>query len=528
MTVRSRNWFKFGGLVGLAFLLGILFAGLLNLPKTSLAQGGVARLTGAQTPAKPVTTPNFAASRSLVDLSDAFSAVAEHVRPSVVYIKSERKEKATQMQVPRGFEPFFNFPQQRQPQIERGSGSGFIVSEDGYILTNNHVVDGAEKVTVQLLDRRSFPAKVVGTDPNTDVAVIKIDARGLDPAALGSSSATRIGEWVLAVGNPLGDNLTFTVTSGIVSAKGRGQLNLPGRTQTSIQDFIQTDAAINPGNSGGPLVNVRGEVIGINSAIASETGYNVGYGFAIPIDLARQVMDQLIRNGKVERAALGVLVDDVNPTDAKYLGLTEVNGVRIRSFSGDNSPAKAAGLEQGDVIIAIDDKPVDYVSQLQQIVGFKHPGETVKVEVARKAGERRTYTVRLISASASQQTVANNNTPDESSGGTTEAPEGTKVRPLGLSVVPFTTTLATELGYPASVHGLLVQNVDPEGPAAQDVAGGNNADTPDVIISVEGTPVRSVTELNAALKHPGPGGIVTLLLYNKSGGQRVERVQLGN
>src|ERR1044071_7407972 len=410
MTVRSRNWFKFGGLVGLAFLLGILFAGLLNLPKNSLAQGGVTRLTGAQSPAKPVTSSSFSTARSLVELSDAFSAVAEHVRPSVVYIKSERKERTTQMQVPRGFEPFFNFPQQRQPQIERGSGSGFNVSEDGYILTNNHVVDGAEKVTVQLLDRRSFPAKVVGTDPNTDVAVIKIDARGLDPAALGSSAATRIGEWVLAVGNPLGDNLTFTVTQGIVSAKGRGRLNLPGRTQTSIQDFLQTDAAINPGNSGGPLVNVRGEVIGINSAIASETGYNVGYGFAIPIDLARQVMEQLIKNGKVERAALGVLVDEVSPTDAKYLGLTEVNGVRIRSFP-DEPPAKAAGLEQGDVIIAIDGKPVEYVSQLQQIVGFKHPGETVKVEVARKGGERKTYTVRLISAAAGQKTVAANPNP---------------------------------------------------------------------------------------------------------------------
>ena len=269
-------------------------------------------------------------------------------------------------------------------------------------------------------------------------------------------------------------------------------------------------------------------MIGINSAIASETGYNVGYGFAIPIDLARQVMEQLIKNGKVERAALGVLVDEVSPTDAQYLGLHDVSGVRIRSFfPADNSPAKAAGLEQGDVVVAIDGKPVEYVSQLQQIVGFKHPGETVKVEVARKGGERRTYTVRLISAATGQQTVAANTSPDESSGGTTEA-EGVKVKPLGLSVVPFTSALAGELGYPATVHGLLVQNVDPEGPSAQDVAGGNNADTPDVILSVEGTPVRSVTELNTALKHPGPGGIVTLRLYNKSGGERVERVQLGN
>ena len=301
MSVRKLNWLKFGGLVGLAFVLGLLFAGLLNLPKNTLAQGGGDRLTATQSSARTAEAAPLPAARPLAELSDAFSAVAEHVRPSVVFVKSERKERVAQMpQVPRGFEPFFNFPQQQrgQPRIERGSGSGFVVSEDGYILTNNHVVDGAQKVTVQLLDHRQFPAKVVGTDPNTDVAVIKIEARGLQPADLGSSANTKIGEWVLAVGNPLGEALTFTVTSGIVSAKGRGLPGLPGRSERSIQDFIQTDAAINPGNSGGPLVNVRGEVIGINSAIASETGYNQGYGFAIPIDLARQVMDQLIKNGR--------------------------------------------------------------------------------------------------------------------------------------------------------------------------------------------------------------------------------------
>ena len=311
MSVRKLNWLKFGGLVGLAFVLGLFFAGLLDLPRNSLAQGSTGRLASSPPAIPPVLAPPLPAARPLAELSDAFSAVAEHVRPSVAYITSERKERvASNPRVPQGFEPFFGFPQQRgrAPQVERGSGSGFVVSADGYILTNNHVVDGADKVTVQLLDQRTFRATVVGTDPTTDVAVIKIDAKGLVPAALGSSANTRIGEWVLAVGNPLGENLTFTVTSGIVSAKGRGRLNLPGSTQRSIQDFIQTDAAINPGNSGGPLVNVRGEVIGINSAIASETGYNMGYGFAIPIDLAKQVMGQLVKNGKVVRAALGVFV----------------------------------------------------------------------------------------------------------------------------------------------------------------------------------------------------------------------------
>ncbi|HEV8598294.1 MAG TPA: trypsin-like peptidase domain-containing protein [Gemmatimonadales bacterium] len=531
MSVRSLNWLKFGGLVGLAFVLGLLFAGLLDLPKNSLAQGGGVRLTGTQS-VKTVDATPLPAARPLAELSDAFSAVAEHIRPSVVFIKSERKERVAQMpQVPRGFEPFFNFPQQRgQPRIERGSGSGFVVSADGYILTNNHVVDGAQKVTVQLLDRRSFPAKVIGTDPNTDVAVIKIEARGLEAAALGSSSSTKIGEWVLAVGNPLGENLTFTVTSGIVSAKGRGQLNLPGRSDRSIQDFIQTDAAINPGNSGGPLVNVRGEVIGINSAIASETGYNVGYGFAIPIDLAKQVMEQLIKNGKVERAALGVYVGEVSPTDAEYVGLPEVRGVKISRFSIENSPAKQAGLVEGDVILAIDGRNVDYVSQLQQIVGFRHPGETVKVEVARKGGERRTVSVRLISAAVTGQQTASAEAgeQEESADKSGESPAGTTVRSLGVSVSPLTTAMAGELGLPATVRGLLVQNVDPEGPAAEILFGANNSQSPDIIVSVEGVQVRSAGDLSGALRRAGPGGIVSVFVYNSVlGGQRVERVRLG-
>jgi serine protease Do len=539
MSVRSLNWIKFGGLVGLAFVLGLLFAGLLDLPRNSLAQGtGPGHFLSDQPALKPVAAPPLpSAARPLAELSEAFSAVAEHVKPSVVYIKSERKQQVVQNpRVPRGFEPFFNFPQQRGPQIERGSGSGFIVSPDGYILTNNHVVAGAQKVTVQLLDRRSFSATVVGADSNTDVAVIKIDAKGLSPAALGSSSATRVGEWVLAVGNPLGENLTFTVTSGIVSAKGRGRLQLPGGSDRSIQDFIQTDAAINPGNSGGPLVNVRGEVIGINSAIASETGYYQGYGFAIPIDLARQVADQLIKSGHVERAALGVFVDDADANDAAYVGLPEIRGVKVTSYSGDSSPAKVAGLELGDIIVAIDGQPVEYVAQLQQTVGFRHPGESVKVEVARKGGVRKTYTVRLISAAAPAEKVtangdngAQNDQPESA-----DAPAGAAIKPLGVTVTPLTAALAGEMGAPAGLRGLLVQSVDQEGPVADGQLFGVESGTPDVILSVEGTAVRTEAELRAALRTAGSGHVVTLVVYNKGlasrggDGRRVVRVRLDN
>ena len=534
MSVRSLNWLKFGGLVGLAFVLGLLFAGLLDLPQSSLAQGGVTHFVSSRPAVKPVAAPNLAASRSLVELSEAFSAVAEHIRPSVVYVKSERKERITQVipRVPRGFEPFFQFPNQpRGPVIERGSGSGFVVSNDGYILTNNHVVDGAQKVTVQLLDRRSFPATVVGTDPATDVAVIKIDARGLTPAPLGSSAQTKIGEWVLAVGNPLGDNLTFTVTSGIVSAKGRGLPSLPGRSDRSIQDFIQTDAAINPGNSGGPLVNVRGEVIGINAAIASETGYNQGYGFAVPIDLARQVMEQLISHGKVERAALGVLVQDADATDAKYVGLPDIRGVKVQEFSSESSPAKSAGVELGDIIVSVDGQPVEYTAQLQQVVGFRHPGEVVKVEVARKGGVRKTFSVRLTSAnsSAAASPASRKEEPDNADNGGGEEAAGAAVRPLGITVVPVTTQIAGELELPAGMHGLVVQKVDDDGPVAELLNGAEN-DSPDIILSAEDQPVRTVEDLRNALKHPGPGGIVTLIVYNPrfgtQGARRVVRVQL--
>src|ERR671917_2100516 len=391
MSSRSLNWLKFGGLVALAFALGLLFAGLLELPSR-----GAAQEQGRQTAAiARVPAPSIPAALPLQELSEAFAAVSEHVKPSVVYIRSQRTEAATGRRVPPGMERFFpQFRQRDREEIEQGSGSGFVVSSDGYILTNNHVVEGAEQVTVRLLDRREFKAKVVGTDPNTDVAVLKIEAKGLQPVALGNSDDARVGEWVLAIGNPLGEGLTFTVTSGIVSAKGRALQGLPGRGQGSIQDCIQTDAAINPGNSGGPLVSVRGEVIGVNSAIASQTGFYSGYGFAIPIDLARNVMDQLIESGRVHRAALGVSVQNASANDAAYVGLPEIRGVLVQDFTED-SPARKAGIEPGDIIIAVAGKPVEYVGQLQQQVGFRKAGEKVKVEVARKGGVRKTLEVQL-------------------------------------------------------------------------------------------------------------------------------------
>ena len=424
------NWLKFGGLVALAFALGLLFAGLLDLPNRSSAQE--AQVASA-IPAVPA--PSIPAAKPLLDLSDAFSAVADHVRPSVVYIRSQHTERPNQKRLPPGMERFFPRFGPNRPELEQGSGSGFIVSADGYVLTNNHVVEGAETVIVRLLDRREFRAKVIGADPNTDVALLKIDAKGLPPVALGNSDDARVGEWVLAIGNPLGEGLTFTVTSGIMSAKGRALNTLPGRGAGSIQDFIQTDAAINPGNSGGPLVNVRGEVIGVNSAIASETGFYSGYGFAIPINLARTVMNQLIVDGKVHRAALGVSIQDVTLNDAQYVGLPEISGVVVKDIPSEDSPAKKAGMEPGDIIVAIDGKPVGYVGQLQQQVGFRKPGDVVKVEVARKGGVRKTFQVKLQPLQDAPQLASNSAPGSDSdnaaaSGSFPHAPDGHQ-RPAG-------------------------------------------------------------------------------------------------
>jgi serine protease Do len=342
--------------------------------------------------------------------------------------------------------------------------------------------------------------------------------------ALGNSDDARVGEWVLAIGNPLGEGLTFTVTSGIVSAKGRALAGLPGRGQGSIQDFIQTDAAINPGNSGGPLVSVRGEVIGINSAIASETGFYSGYGFAIPINLARTVMNQLIETGTVHRAALGVSIDNVTLNDAAYVGLPEIRGVVVKDIPSDDSPAKAAGIQPGDVIIAIDSKPVERVGQLQQVIGFRKPGDVVKVEVARKGGIRKTFDVKLQALNEQPQLASADEGDTDNSG----AAGGAAMNRLGISVEPVTPDVAQQLQLPTNMRGLLVTDVTPGGPSWETLYDDPQRNGPDIILSVEGKPVKTEADLRNALKAEKPGNIVTLGVYNpRAQGRRVERIKLG-
>jgi len=499
MSVKTRDWLKFGTLVVMAFALGLAFASAFRLP----TRGEAAVRSVLQDTSRPLPQAKAAA-----DLGEAFASVAEHVKPAVVFIKSERRERATSRRLPPGFEDFFQVP--RRPQIEQGSGSGFIVSQDGYILTNNHVVQGADRVTVRLYDNREFSAKTVGTDPSTDVAVIKIQATGLPTVRMGNADSTEIGNFVLAIGNPLGADFTFTVTAGIVSAKGRLLAGL-NSSRYAIQDFIQTDAAINPGNSGGPLVNVRGEVIGINSAIASETGYYAGYGFAIPINLARTVMTQLIATGHVERAVMGISIRDAEQEDAEAVGLSTIKGVVVRDYTTDDSPAKRAGLQPGDVIVAVDGQAVASVPQLQQRVGFKKPGDVVQVTFVRGRGQPQTVPVRLAAPPTGAETASAD---DAEQSGDVAPAEG----PLGIAVQPLSQEDIRDADLRPILRSggaLVVSQVSPDGPAYHKLADASSGN-PHIILKVNGQATRTVSEFRTAVNAIRHGDIATLNVLRRT------------
>jgi serine protease Do len=404
-----------------------------SIGSVALLGSGVvtAGLAQSRQTVKPGTPPSTAAIAALGETQNAFAAVAAQVTPAVVSIHVEGpRSPSTSRQIMPDFPQIPGFPDLRefgfpnaprgdQPQggqrgrgalpqqapdqqpMMRGSGSGFIVSPDGLILTNNHVVENATKVTITLTDRREFDARVIGRDPTTDVAVIKVDGKDLPTLSFGDDQVTRVGDWVLAIGNPLG--LDFTVTQGIVSAKGRGGFGALYDSPYAVVDYLQTDAPINPGNSGGPLVNIRGEVVGINAAIASPTGSYAGYGFAIPVTLAQDVMKDLVAYGHVRRGLLGLSLQEVRQKDAQNAqlvkaGVPQIRGALVAEFAqGIASPAKEAGVQKGDVIVGVNGQSVDHVASLQRAVRSSKPGDTVSLDLVRN-GTRATVKVRLSEA----------------------------------------------------------------------------------------------------------------------------------
>ncbi len=442
----------------------------------------------------------------------SFAPIVKRAAPAVVNISTSKivKTRGSQMNPGMFDDPFFRqffggrMPQQQQPRSERSQslGSGVIVSPDGYILTNNHVIDGASEIKVAFADKREFPAKLIGTDPMTDIAVIKINEHNLPTLTLSDSSRAQVGDVVLAIGDPFG--LGGTVTMGIVSALGRSGLSIE-----RFEDFIQTDAPINPGNSGGALINTRGELIGINTAIlAGNSGGNQGIGFAIPVNMARSVMDQILKTGKAAHGFVGITLFQVTPEQAKAFGLpANRSGVAISDVS-PNSPAAKAGLQAGDVIVSLDGQPVDDLQVFRGKIAAMTPGTVAKLSIVR---EGKDMDVAVTLGTASNDQVAGGGNPGDNDNSTPNG-GGMKGALPGVSIQGLNADLRQQLQIPESAQGVAVTNVDADSAAAQ--AG---LEEGDVIVQVNHKRVTNTDQFNSAVRQ-GDGSGSTLLLVRRSGG----------
>ena len=495
-----RTKLRWMGVTAAAFTGGVVFASGMEWTPSTQASG-----LFQSTPA-----PSAATVQPVADMSQAFISISESVTPAVVTVRTEsnaRRRRGSQ-QIPDELRELFPFqipPGHPDMGPEVGTGSGFIISPDGLIMTNNHVVEDATQITVEFQDRRRAPARVIGRDPTTDVALIKVEGKNLPSVRLGRSEGTRVGEWVLAIGNPL--DIGTTMTAGIVSAKGR-PLGIIGQDY-AVEDFIQTDAAINRGNSGGPLVNLRGEVIGINSAIFSPTGLSAGYGFAIPMDLARRVSDDLVRYGRIRRPRLGVQIDAIDPEDAEVYRLPSISGAEVTGFA-DDSPAQRAGLRVGDVIVGVNGRPVESSNRLSRVIANFQPGETVTVDVIRY-GERRQVRVQLAEVPPSASVAIAPAVEERSTA---------SVGKLGVQVAPVTPQLAQRFRL-RTTEGVVVTGVQPGGPAQRKRV------VPGVrVLQIDRQPVRTVEQFQTALGAKRPGEVVSLLLVTPEGQQYTANVRL--
>jgi serine protease Do len=433
---------------------------------------------------------------------NSYADIVSKVAPAVITIRADKRVRTPQ-QFPFSDDPFFRGlfgnrgQQQPQEQLQQALGSGVVVSADGYILTNHHVVDGAENIKVDMNDGQTLEAKLIGSDPPSDLALLKVNSSGLTFMTPGDSDKVRVGDVALAIGNPLG--IGQTVTMGIISAKGR---STGGPGSGNFEDFLQTDAPINHGNSGGALVNTLGELIGINSQILpGETGGNIGIGFAIPSNMAKTVMDQLVKNGKVRRGQLGISVTRVTSDLAASLGMPEAKGVIVNSVRS-GSAAEKAGLRQGDVITAINDNPVSDTNAFRNRVASNAPGADVTLTVLRDNHEQK---IRATLGEFSEETARSEN---QNEGGTN--PRSGGGGKLGITVEPVTPDVAEELQLKAGTTGVVITSVDPAGPAVE--AGLQRGD---VIQEVNRQPVKSPDDLRAAIDKNG--NKPALLLLNRRG-----------
>lgn len=436
------------------------------------------------------------------ELNSLFRQVGKQILPTVVNIQVIEKGQTAvrtfpfDIPLPEEWEDliprdFFNFRDTVYSMPMRGQGSGVILTEDGYILTNRHVVHNAEKIKVTLHDQRTFDAEIIGEDQYTDLAVLKIDASGLTPAYLGNSDSVQVGEWVLAVGNPLG--LTSTLTAGVVSALTRRVGIMQDRTGLSVENFIQTDAAINPGNSGGGLYNLRGELIGINTAIATRTGYYQGYGFAIPINLARAVAQDLIEDGKVDRGFIGVRISEVDQDMAKALGLDRVRGVIIQEVL-PASAGEAAGLKEGDVILSVNGKEVSKPNEVQSIVFQHRAGDKIRLEIFRDGKILQKEVV--LKAQQEEEVASGKNT--EKSGEKKDSEQVSasvlEIPELGIVVERLSPEQRKQMNVE---NGVIVTKVDPFGPAGLD----GKLITGDVILSANGKAINTPKDLKEVVEN---------------------------
>ncbi|MDX9974595.1 MAG: DegQ family serine endoprotease [FCB group bacterium] len=506
MTPVSR--IRVSALVAVAMIAGAaMAAGTLSLTP---AKGADLAL-----PAPAVTPVQSGSLASAQALSDGFATIVEQASPAVVFIDVEKDAKGS----PAGFfgpgeanpMEFFFGPGMRgrggrMPMNEapmKGQGSGFIITPDGYIATNNHVVGDMDRVRVTMADGRRLDAKIIGSDPQTEIALIKVDAEGLPTVPMGDSQNLRVGEWVLAIGSPFG--LSHTVTEGIVSARGRGNVGI-----VDYADFIQTDAAINPGNSGGPLLNLRGEVIGMNTAILSPSGSSAGIGFAIPVNMVKYVAGELQKTGKVTRGYLGVSIQDLTPDLAKYFGIDKNQGVLVADVS-PGSPAEKAGLKRDDVIVSLNGQPIGEGGAFRTHVATTAPGSTARVTVLREGQTiEKDVTVGTLPSRDGEADVtpASNDEEPEARGGR-----------LGVALAPLTAEIAQQLNY-ENEKGVVVTGVQPGSPAAR--AGIR----PGALIKeINREPVSEPEQVKGALKE-GARDNTVLLLIREGAGTRYVAVDL--